>query len=115
VSWKQLGIATASNMFMRTLGSAVGAALLGGILNSRLQEYLTNRSSTEGVNLNTVNQLLDETKRSSLDPAVLDLLQNGLTTSLKWVYGGVGVMALLSFLLVLFIPKPDKKQNPARS
>ncbi len=115
VSWKQRGIATASNMFMRTLGSAVGAALLGGILNSRLQEYLTNRSSTEGVNLNTVNQLLDETKRSSLDPAVLDLLQNGLTTSLKWVYGGVGVMALLSFLLVLFIPKPDKKQNPARS
>ncbi|WP_370314216.1 MFS transporter [Guptibacillus hwajinpoensis] len=115
VSWKQRGIATASNMFMRTLGSAVGAALLGGILNSRLQQYLTNRSSGEGVNLNTANQLLDETKRNSLDPTVLDLLQNGLTTSLKWVYGGVAVMALLSFLLVLFIPKPNKKQNPARS
>ncbi|MCA0174499.1 MDR family MFS transporter [Bacillus sp. RAR_GA_16] len=115
VSWKQRGIATASNMFMRTLGSAVGAALLGGILNGRLQQYLFNHSSQQEVTINAANQLLDESKRNSLDPAVLDLLQNGLTISLKWVYGGVGVMALLSFLLVLFIPKPSKKERPAQS
>ena len=36
VNWQQRGIATASNMFMRNLGNTIGAALLGGILNSRL-------------------------------------------------------------------------------
>jgi EmrB/QacA subfamily drug resistance transporter len=111
VSWKQRGIATASNMFMRTLGSAVGAALLGGILNSRLQKYLANHTSSDEVNINTANQLLDEAKRKSLDPTVLELLQSGLTTSLKWVYGGVAVFALISFVLVLFLPKKAKSTS----
>lgn len=111
VSWKQRGIATASNMFMRTLGSAVGAALLGGILNSRLQRYLVNQSTSDEVNINTANQLLDEGKRNSLDPTVLELLQSGLTTSLKWVYGGVAVFALISFVLVLFLPRKAKSSS----
>ncbi|MDQ0483355.1 MDR family MFS transporter [Guptibacillus hwajinpoensis] len=115
VSWQQRGIATATNMFMRTLGSAVGAALLGGILNSRLQHYLTEKAATKDITINTANQLLNESKRKSLEPTHLDLLQNGLTISLKWVYGGVFILALFSFLLVLFIPKLSKKETPVRS
>ena len=115
VSWQQRGIATASNMFMRSLGSAVGAALLGGILNSRLQQYLSERTATSNLTISAANQLLDETKRESLDPAKLDLLQNGLIISLKWVYGGVLVLAILSFALVLTLPRISKKKNPARS
>lgn len=36
VSWQQRGAATASNILMRTLGNAVGAALFGGLLNVSL-------------------------------------------------------------------------------
>ncbi len=115
VSWQQRGIATASNMFMRSLGSAVGAALLGGILNSRLQQYLSEKTEASNLTINAANQLLDEKKRESLDPVKLDLLQNGLIISLKWVYGGVLILAILSFILVLALPKISKKKNPARS
>ncbi|WP_347550597.1 MDR family MFS transporter [Pseudalkalibacillus hwajinpoensis] len=110
VSWEQRGIATASNMFMRTLGSAVGAALLGGILNSRLQNYLSGKEGSENVTINSANLLLSESKRMNLEPSSLELLQTGLTISLKWVYGGVSVLALLSLVLVLFLPKPAKKE-----
>src|SRR5699024_7003827 len=40
VGWRTRGIATAANMFMRTMGSALGAALLGGILNGRINTYI---------------------------------------------------------------------------
>ena len=60
VSWEQRGIATASNQFMLSIGNTVGAALLGGILNSRFQAYLSEHTSPgENVTLNTANQLLD--------------------------------------------------------
>lgn|GEM_PF-2619217 len=44
---KQRGVATASNMFMNILGSAMGAAVLGGILNLRLTSYLKGVSRQE--------------------------------------------------------------------
>lgn len=37
VSWDRRGIATSANMFMRSLGSAIGAALLGGLLNNQIK------------------------------------------------------------------------------
>ena len=42
VSWEQRGIATASNSFMRNLGNTIGAAFLGGVLNSQLMNYFKN-------------------------------------------------------------------------
>ena len=36
VQWKMRGVATASNMFMNILGNAMGAAVLGGVLNLSL-------------------------------------------------------------------------------
>ncbi|MCA0987881.1 MDR family MFS transporter [Guptibacillus algicola] len=111
VPWEKRGIATASNVFMRTLGSAVGAALLGGILNSRLMRYIEQRQTSESLGINSANMLLDEEKRNTLDSTTLEVLQNGLTVSLKWVYGGIGILALISFVVVLFMPKRSKKKS----
>jgi hypothetical protein len=36
VSWEHRGVATSTNMFARSLGSAVGVAVFGAIVNSRL-------------------------------------------------------------------------------
>jgi EmrB/QacA subfamily drug resistance transporter len=36
VDWQQRGVVTASNMFFRSLGSAVGVAVFGAVVNSRL-------------------------------------------------------------------------------
>lgn len=115
VPWEKRGIATASNVFMRTLGSAVGAALLGGILNSRLMRYIEQRQTSESLGINSANMLLDEEKRNNLDTKTLEVLQNGLTVSLKWVFGGIGILALISFVVVLFMPNRSKNRNPTES
>ncbi len=110
VSWEERGIATASNQFMLNIGNTVGAALLGGILNSRFQAYLTEHTSpADNVTLDTANQLLDRVARSQLPNDVVTILQKGLTLSLHTVYFIVLLLAMMSFILLLFVGK--KKVN----
>src|SRR5690606_35999889 len=40
VPWKERGVATANNLFMRTLGSSVGVAAFGGVLNSTVSKNI---------------------------------------------------------------------------
>ncbi|MGE6753305.1 MDR family MFS transporter [Rossellomorea sp. NPDC071047] len=103
VEWQVRGIATATNMFMRNLGTTIGAALLGGILNSRLQSYL--EESGNDYSLNDVNMLLNQQERERLSSDMLVLLQNSLTGSLQSVYLVVLLFALFSFIGILFLPR----------
>ncbi|MFD1735624.1 MDR family MFS transporter [Bacillus salitolerans] len=105
VEWQQRGIATAANMFMRTLGSTIGAALLGGILNSKLQQMIHTAGIESSVNVDTTNILLNEEQRNSLSESIRSVLQDGLTIGLHNVYLVVLAFAVVSFLLVLFLPK----------
>ncbi|MGF3102368.1 MDR family MFS transporter [Rossellomorea sp. DUT-2] len=103
VEWQVRGIATATNMFMRNLGTTIGAALLGGILNSRLQRHL--EESGNDYSINDVNMLLNEQEREQLPSDILELLQNALTGSLQSVYLVVLLFALFSFIGILFLPR----------
>ncbi|MDF0725373.1 MDR family MFS transporter [Cytobacillus sp. S13-E01] len=107
VEWQMRGVATAANMFMRTLGSTIGAALLGGILNSKLQSYIRSEG-IENVSLESMNILLNEQERNALSESVRSVLQEGLTISLHYVYWGVFVFAVISFLLIIFLPKGQR-------
>ncbi|MDQ0972868.1 EmrB/QacA subfamily drug resistance transporter [Neobacillus niacini] len=110
VSWQQRGVATAANMFMRNLGNTIGAALLGGILNNRLANYLgANAGSTnERLTVDSANLLLKENERENLHATVKELLQEGLTQSLHWVYYVVLAFAIISLILITFIPKQNR-------
>lgn len=110
VGWQQRGIATAANMFMRNLGNTIGAALLGGILNNRLSTYLSTHAPAAGKKLtvNSANILLKDSERNKLAGTVKNVLQNGLTSSLHSVYYVVLTFAVLSFILILFLPKKDQ-------
>ncbi|WP_175989676.1 MDR family MFS transporter [Bacillus sp. Marseille-Q1617] len=105
VEWKVRGIATATNMFMRNLGTTIGAALLGGILNSRLKDYLQESEAGGELSIDGVNALLSETERASLSPGLLQTLQEGLTSSLHTVYLVVLIFAAMSFIGIMFLPK----------
>lgn len=90
VGWEDRGVATASNMFMNILGNTIGAALLGGILNMRLLSYFKSISAGQySLDLNVVNTLLDETKRSQLPQELIQQITTGLSLSLKNVFWGV--------------------------
>ena len=110
VGWEQRGIATAANMFMRNLGNTIGAALLGGIINNRLSHFLRENAdnSTEKLTVDSANLLLKENERSHLSETGRELLQEGLTQSLHWVYYVVLMFALLSLVLISFIPKKEQ-------
>jgi EmrB/QacA subfamily drug resistance transporter len=109
VSWQQRGIATASNSFMRNLGNTIGAAFLGGILNSQLMNYLTKygNEQTSNLTVDSTNLLLNPEVRSTLSMDVLQLLQGGLTHSLHVVYVVVLLLAIISFILIWFLPREN--------
>ncbi|MGM7720143.1 MDR family MFS transporter [Metabacillus sp. Hm71] len=111
VDWNKRGVATATNMFMRNVGSTIGAALLGGILNSRLLSYLSSKGVKEELNLDSATTLLESSERTSLSAESKGLLQQGLEFALHDVYFVVFGFALLSFAFILFLPKNEKADS----
>jgi len=107
VDWKTRGVATASNMFMRMIGSSLGAALLGGILNSRLNKYLTqnNTQVDQSLSASSINTILDSSYPSNMSQESLAILEDGLAHSLKSVYWGIFIFAIVTLLLTIFLPK----------
>lgn len=115
VSWEQRGSATAANMFMRTLGNTIGAALLGGILNTRLQSYFRDEGIGETINLDSINRLLSPEEASKLSDDAMQALKEGLTYSLHSVYIIVFLFAVISFVLILRLPKERKRRRRSNS
>ncbi|MBM7097176.1 MULTISPECIES: MDR family MFS transporter [Alteribacter] len=113
VDWNVRGTATASNMFMRILGSALGVAMLGGLLNNRLAGYLKEEGA--GIDLpqtlDAANLLLDPVERRRFSEEELNVLSDGIAFALNSVYLGVFIMALISIGLIVSLPKKDKGSN----
>jgi EmrB/QacA subfamily drug resistance transporter len=96
VSWTQRGVATASNMLMRSIGNALGAAVLGGVLNFTLTQYLEGKGLSNTVSLDSVKDLV--AGHSSLNPSALILLREGLGGSIQilfWTIVGFTALTLL--------------------
>lgn len=104
VRWNQRGVATASNMLMRNLGNAVGAALLGGVLNLWLGRYLDRRGLGDRVSLDSVRDLIGEGPAGGLDPALLPLLQGGLSEGLHLVFWVILLFAAGTFAISWRVP-----------
>jgi len=111
VGWEQRGIATATNMFMRNVGSTIGAALLGGIINSRLAHYIEKNDLSDQVELNNTHALLDPHGGESLTAEAQNILREGLNLSLHHAYTAVLIFALISFFLILFFPKEGDQET----
>ncbi|MEB3100873.1 MDR family MFS transporter [Ferviditalea candida] len=117
VDWQTRGVATASNMFMRILGTTLGASILGGILNSRLNAFLLGHQDkvNSRLDISLTNQLLDPAARRQLAPSVVRIMQDGLTNALHSVYIGIFILAAVTLLLVLFLPKPGSRAEKKTS
>ncbi len=99
VSYELRGSATASNMFMRNLGSTIGVALLGSILNSSLLRYFADNG--KDYSLSSINDLLSVDSRAGISADALGFLQQALAGALQNVYLVTAFFALLSFILIL--------------
>jgi len=103
------GVATAANLFMRVLGGTLGAALLGSVLNTRLRVHLEAAGLAGADPLRDVDRLLDPAQRLHLAPEAVARLQEGLAASLKAVYWGTAALAVVSFAVILLLPRKGRE------
>jgi EmrB/QacA subfamily drug resistance transporter len=102
VDWGQRGVVTASIQFFRTIGGAVGVAVMGALLNSRFASRLEEAGVAEG---QRAEALLDQTEREALPVSVLEAMESALATSLQEVFLIVFGAAALCFAALLFFPR----------
>jgi len=86
------GAATASNMFMRTVGQATGAALFGAMVNAGLTHYAPGADEV-------AEHLMDPALRKTLSPADIDRFTSAVAASLHNVYVVGAVLGLVVLLI----------------
>ncbi|MDI3257611.1 MAG: MDR family MFS transporter [Kyrpidia sp.] len=121
VPWQQRGIATGSNMFARILGSTLGVAAMGTVVNSALSRLLSatplahKYQTSDPVAM--TNLLLDPARRALLPPGDLTVLTGALARSIHltfWVLLAAGLVGTaVSVGMPGGVPKPA--EEPERS
>lgn len=113
VPWTQRGVATASNMLMRILGSALGAALFGGVLNLVMSGYLRREGLDGRVSLDSIQALMGEGPRQPLSAEVMALLRDGLSQGLHVVFWAIVAFAAITAVLAWRVPEMRRPEPAA--
>lgn len=111
VLWNERGVATANNLFMRTLGSSVGVAAFGGILNSTIASNIRNShiSLKSGHGVDLVNELLSASDSLSKTDrtAIIEALGSGMTS----VFMAATFAACACLVVTFFLPRDVESKN----
>jgi EmrB/QacA subfamily drug resistance transporter len=105
VSWSRRGVATATNMFVRSFGSVVGLAIMGAIINHVAAPY--GRSST-------TNQALDIHARRALPPGLLRHIHDALFSGVHAAFVAALVAAIVGVLVAAQLPGGSAVEHEAR-
>ncbi|MDB4949239.1 MAG: transporter [Gemmatimonadetes bacterium] len=110
VPWHQRGVATASNMLMRILGNALGAALFGGVLNFQMSRYLARTGLSGRVSLDSIQDLMGAAapRNGTLSADVLATLRTGLSESLHVVFWGIALLAVGTLAAAWRVPEMER-------
>ena len=98
------GICTASVMFSRMIGSALGTAVMGAVLNLNLQLRLPHAQDP-------VQQIMSQETRDRLAPDVLQPMLQAIAASLHWVF----IVALVIACLTLWVAWKMPRQQPQQT
>ena len=91
---EQLGITTSLNQFSRSIGGALGVALLGAVLASGLSSFTENP-----------NALVNPEARAHMDPAMLASLQHALEHTLRNIFAVSAGVVVLAIGFALTFPR----------
>ncbi len=116
----KLGIATSLNQFSRSIGGALGVAIMGAVLTAGLASEL-NKVAADGSARLTVSQaaefasnpnaLIEPTAKDSLPSETLEILQQAMAAAIHPVFWVGAFMSLLALVTVLFLPKPERPSD----
>jgi MFS family permease len=114
VARSQLGIATSLNQFSRSIGGAVGVAVMGAVLSAGLASELMGVASRGNTTLTVEraeelsanpNALIDPQARAALPANVLDALQGSLAGAIHKVFWVGTAFAGLALLVSFYLPR----------
>ena len=98
VGWHERGIGTGSQMFMRMLGMAVGAAIYGALVNYGVDERLPGAGGL-------VNRMLDPATRDQLGVDMLTRLADAVGLAAHEAYIASLAIAFLTLAATLCLPR----------
>lgn len=102
VGWELRGVATASNMFFRTIGGVLGVGLMGGVMVSRLLADPT-------IPIEAANALLGpERGHSAVPEGMLKSLSGALTSGLTVNFWLICLFTVGAFVAGLFFPRVQR-------
>jgi EmrB/QacA subfamily drug resistance transporter len=110
----QLGIATSLNQFSRSIGGAVGVAIMGAVLSAGLASHLQRVARASAGPLtperaaelaSNPNALIEPEARAALPPAVLDELQEAMADAIHRVFWTGTALAGLALLVAFWLPR----------
>jgi EmrB/QacA subfamily drug resistance transporter len=110
----RLGIATSINQFTRSIGGAVGVAIMGVVLSYGLATKL-HEAARLGTGSLTIEQaaelasnpnaLIEPRERAAIEPKILEALRGALTDALQNVFRVAAGFAVLALIAVSFLPQ----------
>jgi EmrB/QacA subfamily drug resistance transporter len=106
VGWNERGIATASFLFLRTIGQAFGAALGGAFLNFGIARHAPDAGDM-------LQKLLEPTQRAHLELATVEQLSAAIGGALHEVYLIAAALAVITLAMTLLLPaQSGPSQSP---
>jgi EmrB/QacA subfamily drug resistance transporter len=106
VGWNRRGVVTGSNMFIRTLGSAVGIAVFGSIANSTLADRFRNPpASLAGRLPRAVDAASISFSRRHQSADVVAYTRSALYDAVHHVFWALAVVAVLGLVAQLRLPR----------
>jgi EmrB/QacA subfamily drug resistance transporter len=111
VDWDRRGVVTATNMFSRSLGSAVGAAVFGAIANATLADRFSHPPAEMAGHLPPT---ADATSlvlggHTGKQTATTNFVRGALFDATHHVFLGLGAVAALGVMALLLMPRHTEK------
>jgi len=107
VGWDRRGVVTATNMFSRSMGSAIGAAVFGAIANTTIAHGFADPPA--GI-VGTLPSGVDETTTALAQPGpVADFARAALYDASHHVFVALAVTVLLMAAAVVLIPRVTRE------
>jgi hypothetical protein len=112
VPHSQLGTATATATFFRTIGGAFGVAILGAVLNSQLLNHLRETASPALLKLIGGSNISENPAQiAKLPPAARQLVINAFSHSLQTVFIVSIPFGILAFITAFFMKEIPLRQQ----
>jgi MFS family permease len=120
VERSKLGIATSLNQFSRSIGGAIGVAVLGAVLTASLSTELRKAAAEDGglsddqaiEFASNPNALIEPSAKAALPVETLGILQTALARAIHPVFWAGAAMSALGLVVVLFLPgKGDEEEE----